>query len=115
MNDGSGNCYYVGNNGGSGLTGSITDTIKYTGDSSFPIYVYNNVTGWTNSKNNRVVKPSYVPSVLPPPLTLSSNYAVFRTSDTTWSDKGAVPLCQQKKFSNNNNIYWDGVSNTNQC
>jgi hypothetical protein len=116
MNDGSGNCYYVGNNGGSGIkTDSTSGVIKYTGDSSFPIYVYNNVTGWTNSKNIGVVKPSYVPSVLPPPLTPTSNYAVFRTSDATWSDKGAVPLCQQKKFSNNNNIYWDGVSNTNQC
>lgn len=132
VNDGSGNCYYVGSNGGSGLTGSTTQTIKYTGDSSFPIYVYNNnnkvdvggttsttgsaiKTNWTNSKKIGVVAPSYVPSTLPSPLTATSNYAVFRTSDTTWSNKGAVPLCQQKKFSNNNNIYWDGVSNTNQC
>jgi hypothetical protein len=120
VNDSSGNCYYVGNNGGSGLTGTNSTPNKYSGDASFPIYVYNNVhdngtSGWTNSSNQSTSAPSYVPSTLPSNLTGSSNYAVFKTSDTAWSNKGSIPLCQQKKFANNNNIYWDGVSNTNQC
>lgn len=115
VNDGSGNCYYVGNNGGSGLTGTTSTQNAYSGDASFPIYVYNNGSGWTNSSNGDSSAPPYVPSSLPSPLTGSSNYAVFKTSDTTWSNKGSVQLCQQKKFANNNNIYWDGVSNSNQC
>lgn len=121
INDGSGNCYYVGSNGGSGLkTDSTTGILSYTGDASFPVNVYNTVhaigtSGWTNSSNMDTSAPSYVPSILPSPLTASSNYAVFKTSDTAWSTKGSIPLCQQKKFANNTNIYWDGVSNTNQC
>ena len=122
INDGSGNCYYVGSNGGSGITTSTSGAITYTGDASFPVFVYNKdktvdvdgttpttgtQTNWTNSRNIGIASPpAYIPSTLPSPLTANSSYAVFRTSDTTWSDKGAVPLCQHKKFSNNNNIYW---------
>jgi hypothetical protein len=36
-------------------------------------------------------------------------------SDAGWTSKGGTALCNMKKWANNNNISWDGVSNFNGC
>jgi len=36
-------------------------------------------------------------------------------SDAGWTSSGGTALCNMKKWSNNNNISWDGVSNFNGC
>lgn len=141
MNDGSGNCFYVGQNGGSAFDLSANQTMYYKGDRNFPVYINNqsyidpadsektnklcaknNATGvylktdisacgWSNSSSYINSLPFSTPST----ISNNTNYAVFSPSDKAWSSNGAIALCEQKKFANNNNIYWDGVSNTNQC
>lgn len=114
VNDGSGNCYYVGQNGGSGFINNTSDnTLSYKGDKSFPVYV-NSKSAWKDSTGS-TKSPSFVGTSLPSFITPNQNYATFNPNDTVWSKNGSLPLCQQKKFANNNNIYWDGVSNSNQC
>jgi len=112
VNDGSGNCYYIDNNGGSGFVNTTTE-LSYKGDKAFPVYVKSK-NAWKDSAGNPK-SPSFVGSNPPSFILPTQNYAVFNPNDTLWSKNGVNPLCQQKKFANNNNIYWDGVSNSNQC
>jgi len=128
INDGSGNCYYVGKNGGSGFDLSANQTLYYKGDAkNFPVYINNQTDngnrgtdksglGWYDYYNNSSIAktPSFI-GVSPASITYNMNYAVISPNDPTWATNGSTALCKQKKFANNNNIYWDGVSNTNQC
>lgn len=112
MNDNDGNCYYVGKNKGSGFNTS-NNVLNYEGASNFPVYVYNQANGWTNSSGGSTTQPKFTGNSTP--TNLPANYAIFNTSDPQWTSGGKTAVCQQKTFSNNNNIYWDGISNTNQC
>lgn len=128
INDSSGNCYYVGQNGGSGFDLNANKTLYYKGDAkNFPVYVNNQIDngsqgsakdglGWYDYYNNTSItnKPSFI-GATPSSIKIDTNYAVISPNDPTWSTSDSTALCKQKKFANNNNIYWDGVSNTNQC
>jgi hypothetical protein len=46
---------------------------------------------------------------------LSSDGKSINFSDPGWGNSGANPICAQQKWTLNNNIVWDGVTNYNNC
>ena len=109
--DSSGNCYFVGKNGGSAI--SSNGTIKgHKLTSHYPLYSATNNKGILTFDSG---KYSFgIPSN--PPLNHSiTNTVVFNTNDPAWASQGGTNICAQQKFSNQYRIYWDGISNTNQC
>ena len=50
-------------------------------------------------------------AIAPFPTTPTS----FSTTNPLWGSGGASAICQQKQWSNQNNIVWDGISNYNSC
>lgn len=112
--DSSGNCYFVGKNGGKAILPNGTqnmDTGKLV-NTEYPIYFANNNNGVLSFNSGKY--PSGIPSN--PPINKSiTNTVVFNPNDPAWTSKGGKAICAHQKFANNYNIYWDGVSNTNQC
>jgi hypothetical protein len=80
--------------------------------SQFPLYQATNDNGIINfsSGNYSFGIPSN------PPLKNSiTNTVIFNTNDPAWAIQGGTNICAQQKFANQYGIYWDGISNTNQC
>lgn len=129
VNDYSGNCFYVGQNGGTGFDLSANKTMYYKGENIYPIYVNNQsdngtpgtttaAIGWYNYYGNKGLTTTPPVSGTPSNISTtptSTNYGFLNPNDKAWESNGSTGLCQQKRFANNNNIFWDGVSNTNQC
>jgi hypothetical protein len=114
--DSLGNCYYVGKNGGTAITQNgvnasiITDPKKgIPVNDIFPLY---NATfrGNTVATSGDITFPQSPP--IPEGMTST---VVFSSKDPKWITNGGQAICSQQKFANQYNIYWDGVSNTNQC
>lgn len=88
QSDGGENCYYVGKNGGT----ATPDTLS--GSGYFAVK-----TDGTYTDSNGIQQPSIH----------------FSNSDPNWTANGGQAICGKKQFVNQYGIYWDGVSNTNQC
>jgi di/tricarboxylate transporter len=111
--DTSGNCYFIGKNAGTGFTkfGTINTATAANIASEFPLYSAKNTNGKLTITGTY---PSGIPSN--PPLDNSvTNTVMFNTNDPKWTTNGGQGICSQQKFANQYSIYWDGVSNTNQC
>jgi len=113
--DPSGNCYFIGKNGGTAfLPGGVINTATAANIASeYPtLYSAKNMNGLITI--NSGTYPSGIPSN--PPLDNSvMNTIMFNKNDPKWITNGGQSICAQQKFANQYNIYWDGVSNTNQC
>jgi hypothetical protein len=112
--DSSGNCYFVGKNGGSAIlsNGTINSSTGSKVVSQYPLYPATNKNGMISfaSGNYSFGIPSN------PPLNNSiTNTVIFNTNDPAWTNQGGTNICAQQKFANQYSIYWDGISNTNQC
>lgn len=112
--DSSGNCYFVGKNGGSAITaeGRFEKDVEKRILSDYPLHRA------VNDNGNITVMDGDYPFGLssnPPIKNSVKNTVVFNTKDPFWASQGGQTICAQKKFANHFNIYWDGVSNTNQC
>ena len=111
--DSSGNCYFKGKNGGSLVLpdGNLTDTGNKVA-SQFPIYPATNNNG--NITFNSNANPFGTISTAPLDASVSKTI-IFNSKDSAWSSNGGQSICGKQKFANQYSIYWDGVSNTNQC
>ena len=108
--DANGNCYFVGKNGGKAIMpdGTIATNISQ----QYPLYeaTYSDGTLSFSSGNYPYIIPS------DPPLNDSiTNTVIINTNDPMWTSQGGTNICAQQKFVNQYGIYWDGVSNSNQC
>jgi ABC-type transport system involved in multi-copper enzyme maturation permease subunit len=112
--DSSGNCYFLGKNGGTAIlpNGTINQNTGSKVTSQYPLYPATNNNGIItfDSGNYSFGIPSH------PPLDNSiTNTVIFNKNDPYWTSQGGTNICAQQKFANQYNIYWDGISNTNQC
>jgi hypothetical protein len=111
--DSSGNCYFVGKNGGTAISSNGTLTnVGANVITQFPLYTATNMNGTISFKTSN--NPFGTLSNAPLDNSIT-NTVIFNSNDSAWSGKGGQPICAQQKFANQYNIYWDGVSNTNQC
>ena len=112
--DSSGNCYFVGKNGGTAILkdGTYDEDVKKTIESDYPLYRANNDNG-----NITFASGDYPYGLSQPPPIKNSvkKTVIFNIKDPYWASQGGQTICAQKKFANHFNIYWDGISNTNQC
>jgi len=112
--DSSGNCYFVGKNGGKAIlpNGKINTSTGSKITSQYPLYTAKNDNGTITFASGDYAFG--IPSN--PPLSNSiTNTVIFNTNDPAWSSQGGTNVCAQQKFANQYSIYWDGISNTNQC
>jgi hypothetical protein len=112
--DSSGNCYFIGKNGGKAIlpNGTINKSTGSQVTSQFPLYPAKNKKGIIHFSSGDY--PFGIPS--DPPLKNSiTDTVIFNTNDPAWASQGGTNICAQQKFANQYGIYWDGISNTNQC
>jgi hypothetical protein len=112
--DSFGNCYFVGKNGGKAILpdGTINPSIANEITSRYPLYTATNDKGKISFSSGKY--PFEVPSEAPLDNSIT-NTVIFNTNDPAWSTQGGTNICSQQKFANHYRIYWDGISNTNQC
>ena len=110
--DSSGNCYFKGKNGGSLVLPDGKLTVRRNDKSANPIYPATNLNGNITFESNA----NPFGTITSAPLDDSvSNTVIFNSKDSAWSSNGGQSICGKQKFANQYSIYWDGVSNTNQC
>jgi hypothetical protein len=112
--DSSGNCYFVGKNGGTAImkNGKINPTTGSQAVNHYPLYLATN----NNGKLTFTSGDFPFGNVSNAPLNNSiTNTVVLNTNDSSWAAQGGTNVCAQQKFANQFSIYWDGISNTNQC
>jgi hypothetical protein len=112
--DSSGNCYFVGKNGGSAIlpNGTINPTTGSKVTSQYPLYTAANNNGTIHFNNG---KYKFGVSTNPPLENSVKNTVIFNTNDPAWTTQGGTNVCAKQKFANQYSIYWDGVMNTTQC
>lgn len=110
--DSSGNCYFVGKNGGKAILPNGTMNNSVAISQQYPLYQATYENGQLDFSSGNY---SFGVSSNPPLNESITNTVVFNTNDPAWAYQGGTNLCAQQKFANQYSIYWDGVSNTNQC
>ena len=113
--DSSGNCFFVGKNGGNAIqpNGIIKPSLVKDMTKMYPIYQATNNNG-VITFGSGVKYPFDTPSN--PPIDNSiTNTVIFNINDSAWANQGGSIICTKRNFSNQYGIYWDGVTNTNQC